>query len=151
MIPTRNKGTLADSHISKDTTKLSQSNIVGFIRLQTNKPIYYRVYHTTGSQANIHIKDQPSQLTDGIIRLQKRWKNWTAKLVSSTTELWKPALDWDWILKHLHTQHKEASPSLLHSPSGYAFHSSAIQGVQGKKPTPLYLLVRFLHSLGLSI
>ena len=28
-----------------------------------------------------------------------------------------------------HTQHKEASPSLLHSPSGYAFPSSAINGV----------------------
>ena len=34
MIPIRNKGTLADSHIAKDTTKFSQANIVGFIRLQ---------------------------------------------------------------------------------------------------------------------
>ena len=59
MIPTRNKGTLADSHIYKDTTKLIQANTVGFIRLQTNKPIYDWVY-----QAN-----QPIQLTIGFIRL----------------------------------------------------------------------------------
>ena len=35
MIPTRNKGTLASSHIAKGIQqKLSQSNTVGFIRLQ---------------------------------------------------------------------------------------------------------------------
>ena len=55
MIPTRNKGTLADSHIAKDTPKLIQDNIVGFIRLQTNKPIYYWVYQD----------NHPSQLTYG--------------------------------------------------------------------------------------
>ena len=35
--------------------------------------------------------------------------------------------------KHLHTQHKESSPSLLHSRSGYSFHSSALQDVQRRK------------------
>ena len=34
MILTRNKGTLADSHIAKDLSKFSQANTVGFIRLQ---------------------------------------------------------------------------------------------------------------------
>ena len=40
MISSRNKGTLADSYISKGATKLDQANTVGFIRLQgkqTNK------------------------------------------------------------------------------------------------------------------
>ena len=53
-----------------------------------------------------------------------------AKPVISTTELWTPALGQVWILKHIHTQHKEASPSLLHSPSSHAFPSSVIQGMQ---------------------
>ena len=56
--------------------------------------------------------------------------------MSSTTELWTPTQDLAWISQHLHTQHKEASPSLLHSPSGYAFHSSALQGVQRRKTSP---------------
>ena len=60
MIPTRNKGTLADSHIAKDTSKFSQ------VKLQF-----------------------------GFIRLLKSWKGLIAKLVSSTTELWTPALDLD--------------------------------------------------------
>ena len=60
----------------------------------------------------------------------------TAKLVSSTTELWTPALDLAWILENLHTQHKEASPSLLHSPLGYAFPLSSIQGMERRKPGP---------------
>ena len=34
LISTRNKGTLADSHVAKDTTKLNQANTIGFIRLQ---------------------------------------------------------------------------------------------------------------------
>ena len=34
MISLRNKGTLADSYIAKGATKLSQANIVGFIKLQ---------------------------------------------------------------------------------------------------------------------
>ena len=34
MIPKRNKVTLANSHVAKDTTKLSQANTVGFIRIQ---------------------------------------------------------------------------------------------------------------------
>ena len=33
MIPTRNKGTLADSFITKDTIEFSQAKIVGFIRM----------------------------------------------------------------------------------------------------------------------
>ena len=98
MIPTRNKGTVAGSHIA--------------------------------------IKIKPSQSIVGLIRLPRRWEAWTAKLVSSTTELWTPALDRAWLLKHLHTQHKEASPSLLHSPSGYAFHSIVVQGVQRRKTSP---------------
>ena len=60
----------------------------------------------------------------------------TAKLVSSTPELWTPAPDLSWLLKHLHTQHKEASPSLLHSPSDYAFPFSAILGVLRRNPAP---------------
>ena len=34
MIPTRNKGTLAGSHISKDISKFIQANTIGFIKLQ---------------------------------------------------------------------------------------------------------------------
>ena len=56
--------------------------------------------------------------------------------MSSTTELWTPTQDLPWISQHLHTQHKEASPSLLHSPSNYTFHSSSLQGVQRKKTRP---------------
>ena len=37
------------------------------------------------------------------------------------------------ISKQLHTQHKKAFPSLLHSPSGHAFTSSAIEGMQRRK------------------
>ena len=33
-----------------------------------------------------------------------------------------------------HTQHKESVPSLLHSPSGLAFPSSALQGLWRRKP-----------------
>ena len=33
MIPTRNKGTLEDSHIAKDISKIIQANTVGFIKL----------------------------------------------------------------------------------------------------------------------
>ena len=108
MIPTRNKGTLAGSHIAKDISKFSQAKIAF-----------------------------------GFIRLLRRRKSWTTKLVSSTTELWTPAPDIAWLLKHLHTQHKEASPSLLHSTSDNAFPSSALQGVQRRKPTPLDLFLRF--------
>ena len=94
MIPTRNKGTLAGSHIAKDISKFSQA-----------------------------------KTTFGFIKLPRRWEAWTAKLVSSTTELWTPAPGQTWNLKHIHTLHKEASPSLLHSPSGYWFPSSSLQGV----------------------
>ena len=91
MIPTRNKGTLEGSHITKYISKFSQA-----------------------------------KTTFGFIRLPMRWEAWTANLMSSTTELWTPAPDQAWLLKHLHTQHKESSPSLLHSLSGYAFNPSAI-------------------------
>ena len=107
MIPIRNKGTLAGSHIAKDISKFIQAKTFGFIKLI------------------------------------RRRKAWTSKLVSSTTEPWTPALDLAWLLKHIHTQHKEASPSLLHSPSGYAFPSSALQGVKRRKPSPLDLSMRF--------
>ena len=100
MIPTRNKGTLAESHIDKDITRTQPSQ-------------HSWVY----------------QATKGMERM-------TAKLVSSTTELWTPTPDLSWLLKHLHTQHKESSPSLLHSPLVYAFPSNAIQGVQRRKPAP---------------
>ena len=69
--------------------------------------------------------------------------------MESTTDLWKPALDRDWMLKNIHMQQKESSPSLLHSPLGYAFPSSIFQGVQRRKPAPLDLFARFLPTLGL--
>ena len=93
MIPTRNKGTLADSHKSKDTTKT-----------------------------------QPSQHS-WVYQDAKELERLTTELVNSTTELWTPTQDLSWFSQCLHTQHKEAFPSLLHSPSGYAFPSSVIQGV----------------------
>ena len=40
--------------------------------LQAHKPIYYWVYQTAFNQANIHIKDQPIQLTDGFIRIHSQ-------------------------------------------------------------------------------
>ena len=100
MIPTRNKGTLADSHIAKDTTKT-----------------------------------QPSQQS-WVYRIAKELERLTDKLVSSSKELSTPAPDLSWLLKHLHTQQKEESRSMLHSPLGYAFPSSDIHGVQRRKPTP---------------
>ena len=88
-----------------------------------------------GTLAGSHIakdisKFSQAKIAFGFIMLLRRWKAWTTKLVSSTTELWTPAPDIAWLLKHLHTQHKEASPSLLHSTSDNAFPSSALQGVQ---------------------
>ena len=47
-------------------------------------------------------------------------------------------------------QHKEVSPSLLHSPSTYTFPSSALQGMKWRFTGHSYLFVRFLSSLGLS-
>ena len=66
----------------------------------------------------------------GFIGLPRGWKGLFAKLVSSTIEPWTPTQDLTWLSQHVHTQHKESSPSLLYSPSGYAFPSSAIQDVQ---------------------
>ena len=71
MIPTRNKGTLADSHIAKDITR-------------THPSPHSWVYQDA-----------------------KELETLTAKLVRSTTKLWTPILDITWLLKHLHTQHKE--------------------------------------------
>ena len=89
---------------------------------------------TTGSHiAKDVLKSSQAKTTFGFIRLLGRWNGWIDKLVSSTTSLWKPTQDLAWISKHLHTKHKEASPSLLYCPLVYAFHSSAIQGVQRRK------------------
>ena len=54
-------------------------------------------------------KTQPSQHS-WVYQAAKELERMTAKLVSSTTELWTPAPDLAWILEHLHTQHKEAPP-----------------------------------------
>ena len=106
---------------------------------------------TTGSHiAKAITKFSQAKTKFGFIRLLRSWKGWTTKLVSSTIEILKPAPDLAWILKHLHAQHKEASPSLLRSPSGYAFPSSALRGVQRRKPTPLDLSMRFPCTLHLS-
>ena len=78
-------------------------------------------------------KTQPSQQS-WVYQATKELERLTTNLVSSTIELWTSAPDLAWILEHLHTQHKEAPHSLLHSPSGYAFPYSAIQGVQRRKP-----------------
>ena len=71
-----------------------------------------------------------------VYQAAKELKRMNSKLASSSLELWTPAPDLAWLLKDIHTLHKEASSSLLHNPSGYAFPSSAIQGVQRRKPTP---------------
>ena len=71
------------------------------------------------------IENQPSQQR-WVYRAAKELERLTDKLVSSTTELSTPTPDLSWLLKHLHTQQKEASPSMLHGPSGYAFTSSGI-------------------------
>ena len=66
----------------------------------------------------------------GFIRLPRGWKGLFAKIASSTIEPWTPTEDLTWIFQHVHTKHKESSPSLLYTPSCYAFPSSAIQDVQ---------------------
>ena len=81
-------------------------------------------------------KSIQAKTTFGFIRLLSRWRGWIAKPVSSTVELQTPALDLARPSKYPHTQHKEASPSLLHSPLGYAFPSNALQGVQRKITNP---------------
>ena len=42
-----------------------------------------------------------------VYQATKEMERLTAKLVSSTTEVWTPAPNLAWLLKHLHTQHKE--------------------------------------------
>ena len=86
MISIRNQGTLADSYISKDATKISQANTVGFVRLQrrtSQADGFHRllsqaisllgftgfsaklangwIYQTAHSKNNTYIKDQPSK------------------------------------------------------------------------------------------
>ena len=83
-----------------------------------------------GNQAGSHIAKYISKLSQakamfGFIRLPRKWKGLFAKLVSSTIELWTPTQDITWI-----SQHKESSHSLLYSPLGYTFPSSAIQDVK---------------------
>ena len=82
-----------------------------------------------------HIAKDMSKLSQakamfGFIRLPKGWKDLFAKIVNSDIELWTPAQNLKWLPQHIHIQHKESSPSLLYSPSGYAFPSNAIQDVQ---------------------
>ena len=62
----------------------------------------------------------------GFIRLLRGWKGLFAKIVSSTIEPWTPTQDLTGLFQHVHTQHKESSPSLVYSPSGYAFPSNGI-------------------------
>ena len=95
-------------------------------------------------------QDTSNPTTSWVYQAIKEVERFTVKLVISTTDLWTPTLDIAWLIIHLHTQHKEASHSLLHSPLGYAFPSSIFQGVQRRKPAPLDLFVRFLPTLGLS-
>ena len=87
-----------------------------------------------------HIKIQPRKNYIWVYQATKEVEGWIAKIVSSTTELWTHAPDRDWILKHLHTQHKEAPPSLLHRPSVYAFPFSALQDVQETITNPSWSL-----------
>ena len=94
-------------------------------------------------------RNQPSQHS-WVYQDAKEVERLSSKLVSSTTELWTPAPDLSWLLKHLHTQHKEASPSMLHSPSGYASPFQCYSGCAKKKTGPLDLSMRFLLTLVLS-
>ena len=103
-----------------------------------------RLTHSQG-----YYKIQPSQHS-WVYQAAKALERLTPKLVRSTIELQTLALDLAWILKHLHTQHKETSPSLLHNPSGHALPFSSIQGVQRRKPFPVHLSLRFLLTLVLS-
>ena len=88
-----------------------------------------------GNEAGSLIAKDMSKLSQskamfGFIRLARGWKGLFAKLVSSTIELWTPTQDLTRLSQHIQTQHKESSPSLLYSPSGYAFPSSAIKDVK---------------------
>ena len=76
---------------------------------------------------------QPSHPSSLVYQDAKEVERLTAKLVSSTPKLWAPTLDL-LISKQLHTQHKEEFPFMLHGPSGHGFPSSAIQGMQRRKP-----------------
>ena len=77
-----------------------------------------------------YVKTQSIQSYVWVYQTAKGMERIVAKLVSSTIELWIHAQDLNWISQHIHTQHKESSPSLLYIPSGYAFPSSSIQDVQ---------------------
>ena len=72
----------------------------------------------------------------------------TTRLVSSILELWTPSPNIAWLLKHLHNQHQESFPSLLHSPSGYAFPLQCYPRCTKNKTIPPYLSARFLFTLG---
>ena len=74
----------------------------------------------------------------------------TAKLVSSTTELQTPTPDLAWLLKHLHTQHKE-NPLLYYTvPQVIPSIPVLFKVCKEENPAPLDLAVRFLSTLGLS-
>ena len=74
----------------------------------------------------------PSHPSSWVYQAAKEVERLTAKLNSRAMNTHTES---SLISKQLHTQHKEAFPSLLHNPSGHAFPSSAIQGMQGRKPT----------------
>ena len=91
---------------------------------------------TTDSHISIYTSKLSQAKNSWVYQARREMEGWIAKLVSSTTELWTPTQDLAWISQHQHTQHKEASPSMLHSPLGYAFHSNSLQGVQRRKTIP---------------
>ena len=112
---------------------------VGFIKL------FSQGSHMANAQ-----QDTTKPITSWVYQAAKELERLTAKLVSSTTELWTPTPGLASLLKHLHTQHQEASPSLLHVPSGYAFPFQCFSGCAKKKTITLDLSMRFLLTLGLS-
>ena len=80
--------------------------------------------HKTHSQANQVGFIRP--LRSWRRQLLSWWAHYRAKNTHTKTSLTSKT--------PIHTQHKESVPSLLHSPSGPAFPSSAIQGWWRRRP-----------------
>ena len=78
----------------------------------------------THSQANTVGFIRPSRSGKG--SMLSWWAHYRAKNTYTRTSLTSKT--------PIHTQHKESVPSLLHSPSGPAFPSSAIQGWWRRRP-----------------